>query len=89
MMVRKRSADGGPEWPRDSFRFTLLWALIERCPPFYRPKRGRKTPHQLAVAPVRSRRREAASSAAPRKARKASRGSDEATNPVVFFFRSA
>jgi len=47
----------GPDRPGDSFRAIGLPARAEGCPLFDRPKRGRKKPHQPALAHMRSRRR--------------------------------
>jgi len=52
-----RPTGGGPDRPEDSFRTTDLPARAEGCSLFDRPKRGRKKPHQPALAHVRSRRR--------------------------------
>jgi len=52
-----RPTDVGPDRPGDSFRIIVLPARAEGCPLFDRPKRGRKKPHQPALAHVRSRRR--------------------------------
>jgi len=52
-----RPTSVGPDRPGDSFRTTDLPTGAEGCPLFDRPKRGRKKPHQPALAHVRSRRR--------------------------------
>jgi len=41
---------GRPDWPGNSFRTIDLPARAEGCPLFDRPKRGRKKPHQPALA---------------------------------------